>query len=1465
MRRFSNKVFLTKTAPSALKYFTSTILVTLLSLEPAATFAQTDPFAETKSPTANPFADVPTSDTNSHFQNKSETPSTAPASDNAAPASASDQKDNSVATGAPTTTSEGVLTADSLLPNVDNFEAFDPHEPETKQPAALPKPSADLSDALPPKSSKPQSEGWLGWITDNLYLSLAILLLPLLLILGWAFTRRPKQPDVRPRIKGGSFKKSNRFQEGDNGNKISESEGIISENVSSDTSGAEIDVNQSSDMFDFDELSDGGLTESDAPSIPDAATALTGDTASIDDEDDFLDLMMDDSEEIGSAKLVGGADELGVSALQDSGAEVVQSVSSDLSDDDDDFLDLMMDDSEETDSTKLVDSADELGDAALQDSGAEVVQSVASESSDEDDDFLDLVMDDSEEIDSTELVDSADELGDSALQDSGAEVVQSVASESSDEDDDEFFDMMLDDDQDSPQAVEEVAPLAQSTESNDIDAAIEEQDPLALDDDSDEFTFDFEDDTSIETADVGLVEEDLTEKAEEIIASDVDDLSPLSDGVNEDALADLADDSDLEDVDVEEDQSLVAGGVAAAAGALAGVGALLGARSSSDTDQPNVDAASEELREQLAQALQKQQQSAAKIVEQEAELKTLNAKLDSVNASSEANEKLQQDADELKGKLEASEKSAAEIESKLGASEKSAAEFESKLGELEENAAELESKLREAESNVDALEKEKQEIETQLEKQSEDSEEIKKLEAELSELKSQANETATANEQLQSEAEDLRKEVSELKASNKQETADSGMLSASLAEDSVASGVSADSGQFQQLKAKYDEELALRKDTETMLLEAEQQRTDVAIALRDLRKQIKAQGDSGGSSEELDALKTQLADSESANENLEQQLDSLREKLEQEHSVAKELTGKLNLSQEKVSAATVIEDEWKQKLGKLESEVEAKTEETNRLTADLQAAKESLGEIEETVAELQSKEDSHKEIVAKHEATLLESQSSLEAAIAAKSEMEVSLYDLKEKAGALSYGQLEEALASVAKLSEQRSALDLKLEQTRTTSEEAGRENAQLSERVAQLEKQLDANSEIADQLADARKQLDQEKSRALDTEKENNALQLQVDSLKQNFESLDRQRLSLKENLEARDKEAADGEAAINKENVRLTQKIAALENSLSNSDGTGDIKLQLTEGKEQLRYAQEQNSILAERVSGLEQQLKSRHAESEKLDSVQQQLVSQVELVAGVKEENATLKERVGQLNEQINVARDQSAKLEKTVVELSQEKDRLSQMSQSNAANQQRIKLLEDQIAEGKNVSLRLNETMDKLAKTSSERVALNQQVGFLQRDLEASKKSNQALRQKLESGTSADESGSVDSEKLERILGQLQSQNLQIGRLVDENKNLAEKLASRNTTSSRKSSSSKTTRQTKGKGDGRDDLTEIVGIGPLYKKKLYRAGVTTYRQIAGWTKEDVEKYSKKLGFKSGKRIQQEKWVSQAKKLS
>ena len=61
--------------------------------------------------------------------------------------------------------------------------------------------------------------------------------------------------------------------------------------------------------------------------------------------------------------------------------------------------------------------------------------------------------------------------------------------------------------------------------------------------------------------------------------------------------------------------------------------------------------------------------------------------------------------------------------------------------------------------------------------------------------------------------------------------------------------------------------------------------------------------------------------------------------------------------------------------------------------------------------------------------------------------------------------------------------------------------------------------------------------------------------------------------------------------------------------------------------------------------------------------------------------------------------------------------------------------------------------------------------------------------------------------------------------------------------------------------RDDLKTIRGIGPVIERTLNRLGVRTYRQIAKWTKADIDRVSAKLtAFKD--RIQRESWIKQAR---
>ena len=62
---------------------------------------------------------------------------------------------------------------------------------------------------------------------------------------------------------------------------------------------------------------------------------------------------------------------------------------------------------------------------------------------------------------------------------------------------------------------------------------------------------------------------------------------------------------------------------------------------------------------------------------------------------------------------------------------------------------------------------------------------------------------------------------------------------------------------------------------------------------------------------------------------------------------------------------------------------------------------------------------------------------------------------------------------------------------------------------------------------------------------------------------------------------------------------------------------------------------------------------------------------------------------------------------------------------------------------------------------------------------------------------------------------------------------------------------------------DDLTQISGVGPVIVKKLHDLGVTTFAQIAAWTKDDIAAMDEKLNFKG--RIERDEWLKQAKKLA
>lgn len=64
--------------------------------------------------------------------------------------------------------------------------------------------------------------------------------------------------------------------------------------------------------------------------------------------------------------------------------------------------------------------------------------------------------------------------------------------------------------------------------------------------------------------------------------------------------------------------------------------------------------------------------------------------------------------------------------------------------------------------------------------------------------------------------------------------------------------------------------------------------------------------------------------------------------------------------------------------------------------------------------------------------------------------------------------------------------------------------------------------------------------------------------------------------------------------------------------------------------------------------------------------------------------------------------------------------------------------------------------------------------------------------------------------------------------------------------------------------RDDLTLISGIGPKIQKKLNELGIYSYRQIAEFTPEDIERVTATLKVFKG-RIGRDNWIGQAAALS
>lgn len=72
-----------------------------------------------------------------------------------------------------------------------------------------------------------------------------------------------------------------------------------------------------------------------------------------------------------------------------------------------------------------------------------------------------------------------------------------------------------------------------------------------------------------------------------------------------------------------------------------------------------------------------------------------------------------------------------------------------------------------------------------------------------------------------------------------------------------------------------------------------------------------------------------------------------------------------------------------------------------------------------------------------------------------------------------------------------------------------------------------------------------------------------------------------------------------------------------------------------------------------------------------------------------------------------------------------------------------------------------------------------------------------------------------------------------------------------------------KSSKGKADNdKDDLEVIDGIGPVFERKLYEAGVTTFAMLAELSPAQVREIIKPQNWQ---KIEPENWIAEAAKLA
>ena len=187
----------------------------------------------------------------------------------------------------------------------------------------------------------------------------------------------------------------------------------------------------------------------------------------------------------------------------------------------------------------------------------------------------------------------------------------------------------------------------------------------------------------------------------------------------------------------------------------------------------------------------------------------------------------------------------------------------------------------------------------------------------------------------------------------------------------------------------------------------------------------------------------------------------------------------------------------------------------------------------------------------------------------------------------------------------------------------------------------------------------------------------------------------------------------------------------------------------------------------------------------------------------------------------------------------------------------------------------------ANPSTDAATLAEQVQRAQQQAAASQQNDLELRRLNSELQSREAQGANDSEGVELLQQRLHEQQANLDaadtRASDRNGEFATNAtatdASATDASAQSSSATAKDQSTKAPDEVllpifqapsyKDDLKKINGIGPVMERTLNALGVTTFKQVAEFTQEDIDKVSQAIGAFPG-RIERDDWVGKARKI-